>query len=366
MKCKKCKENIPDKSLYCMYCGAAQKRDKKKKMYQRPDGLYETIKVINGKRVAFRGKTESEVYDKMIGYKETEEKGRTFKEVAEEWKEKFFKDIEHNTIRCYEAGYNRAVEKFGETSIKQVTVKDVQNYINDFASQGYAQKPVKNQLSVFSLIFKRAIQNNEIEINPARDIDIPKNLPKNKRDMPSDEDIEIVKKSINCTFGMFAYFLLYTGCRRGEALALQFKDIDRKRKIISIAKSVYHVHNKPHIKQPKTEAGTREIILMDKLAEVLKDGKQEDYIFSVNGTEPLTDKQCRRQWELYQLETGLTITPHQLRHAYATILYDAGVEDKDAQELLGHSSIAMTKDVYTHISKKRKEKTAELLNSYDG
>ena len=62
--CKKCKKEIPDGAMYCPWCGAPQKRNPKKKMYQRPDGLYEQVKTIDGKRVAFRGKTEKEVLDK--------------------------------------------------------------------------------------------------------------------------------------------------------------------------------------------------------------------------------------------------------------------------------------------------------------
>ena len=58
------------------------------------------------------------------------------------------------------------------------------------------------------------------------------------------------------------------------------------------------------------------------------------------------------------------ITPHQLRHAFATILFDAGIDVKVAQELLGHSSIQVTRDIYTHIRKGRMESTAETLNNY--
>ena len=61
---------------------------------------------------------------------------------------------------------------------------------------------------------------------------------------------------------------------------------------------------------------------------------------------------------------GSAITPHQLRHAFATILFDAGIDVKVAQELLGHSSIQVTRDIYTHIRKSRMESTAETLNKY--
>ena len=59
----------------------------------------------------------------------------------------------------------------------------------------------------------------------------------------------------------------------------------------------------------------------------------------------MTEVQFQRQWELYQRETGLSITPHQLRHAYATILFEAGLDPKDAQKLLGHANISTTRDI---------------------
>lgn len=77
----------------------------------------------------------------------------------------------------------------------------------------------------------------------------------------------------------------------------------------------------------------------------------------------MTETQFQRQWELYCQATGLKITPHQLRHAFATILFDAGIDDKDAQELLGHANLSTTRDIYTHITQSRKKKTVSLLNA---
>ena len=112
MKCKKCKKEIPDNALYCQWCGAAQKRNPKKKMYQRPDGFFETTKTINGKKVHFYGKTEKEVTDKMIAYQEEEEAGPLFKVVAEDWRDYAYEEVEYNTAKGYEAKYKRAVEYF--------------------------------------------------------------------------------------------------------------------------------------------------------------------------------------------------------------------------------------------------------------
>lgn len=77
----------------------------------------------------------------------------------------------------------------------------------------------------------------------------------------------------------------------------------------------------------------------------------------------MTETQFQRQWKLYQKESGVSATPHQLRHAYATILFEAGLDDKDAQELLGHANISTTRDIYTHITNKHREETAKKLNA---
>lgn len=321
-------------------------------MYQRPDGLYEKIITINGKRLPpFRAKTEREVLKKITLYREKEKSGRTFKEIAEEWQKVHCDEVTYGTAKSYKAPCRRLIEHFDNSFMKQITPNDVNTFIVTFSKKGYAHKTVKNLILVANLIFSYAVMQKDIDISPTTHIKVPKNLKKSKRDMPSYNEIEIVKKSFNCTFGLFAYFLLFTGCRKGEALALQFKDIDVKEKIINISKSVYYISNKAEIKCPKTEAGNREIILMDILAGKMSIGKPNDYIFGDEKGCPISAKKFMVNWKKYCDETGLDITPHQLRHAYATILFEAGIDEKDAQELLGHTSLAMTRDIYTHISK---------------
>ena len=70
----------------------------------------------------------------------------------------------------------------------------------------------------------------------------------------------------------------------------------------------------------------------------------------------------QKLWRDYANKTGVTATAHQLRHSYATMLFECGIDVKDAQDLLGHSTAAMTQDIYTHLREKRKEDTANLLN----
>lgn len=320
---------------------------------------------INGKRVRFRGRTEKEILQKIAAYKEKEETGPLFKDVAEQWHIQYEKDVEYNTYYKSLVYYNRAVDHFGGMYIKDISPQDVNKFYTQLALQGYARKTVANQKTILGNIFRYAIVNSYIADNPLTFVTLPKNLKQNKRELPSDEDIQKVKDSVQGEFGLLPFFLMYTGCRKSEALALQFKDIDYDRKKIKITKAVFYMNNQPKIKQPKTENGIREIPLLDKLIPNLPQGKPDDYIFSLDGTQPYSQSWFQRHWAKYQEQTGVTATPHQLRHAYATMLYEAGIDEKLAQELMGHADISTTKNIYTHIRLSRIEDAATKLNSID-
>ena len=330
---------------------------------KRKDGLLQRQVTVCGKRVVFYGKTERELNRKIADYKEERKNGRLFRAVAEEWEGKHFPTLAPNTLKGYAPALARAVAEFGSKHIGQLTAKQISLYIGRFAAQGYAQKTVRTQLLVLNLIMTHAVVEGDIEYNPAVSVSVPKGLPKTRRELPPPAEIEAVKASVGCTFGLFAFFILYTGCRRGEALALTYGDIDYERGLIRVNKSLYHENNAPRVKDTKTEAGMRHIILLDVLRDKLPARKDpRELLFPNERGEWMTETQFQRQWELYTKESGVTSTPHQFRHAYATILFEAGVDEKDAQELLGHANIATTRDIYTHVTNARMKATAALLN----
>lgn len=360
MKCKRCRKEVPDGSRFCNWCGAPQDA---KKMYRRPDGLYEKIIVLNGKRVAFRGKTEADVFKRIAEHKESVSSGPLFKEVAERWYNEHFQAIAYNSQRAYNPCYDRAVENFGDKPTKNILAPDVKKYVAGFPKT-WAYKTSSNYLLVLNLILSFAASDGVIDHNPAEYIQLPKGLKRGHRRAPTPEEIRTIKVGVDQPFGLFAFFLLYTGCRRGEALALQYKDVDRESKVIHITKSVYHDGQTPKVKKPKTENGKRDIILLDVLSEKIPKGEPNDYVFGENGS-MLSASRIERLWKDYQKTTGLIdITPHVVRHGYATMLHEAGIDIKDSQEMLGHANISTTLDIYTHITKNRMAQTAQKLNDY--
>lgn len=365
MKCIKCKKKIPDKSKFCNYCGTKQE---KQKFYRRSDGLYEKILNIDGKRVAFRAKTEDEVWTKIRQYNEKKERGVTFEEAADLWHTDHWYTLSPTTQRGYKFAYEEVIEYFGTDYIKQITHKDINRYIKQLPAT-YARKTCATRLLLLNMIFKHAIIEDLCEINPCEYVSIPKEHGSKKRRAPTEKEIARINASLgilyhNFDVGLLAVFFLYTGCRKGEALALQYRDINRKTARLSVTKSLFYVHNEGKIKNPKTEAGTREIIIPSFLLKLLPTGKPTDYVFSPTPAEPMRGHFFDKAWKLWKSETGLDLTAHQLRHGYASILLEAEVGAKDAQDQLGHADISTTMNRYTEVSEKRRKSTEEKINTY--
>lgn len=287
----------------------------------------------------------------------------TFEAVADAWEKKHWDRIGGKTAETYTAPLRRIKDNFRDMDATEVTAQSIQAFLADLGKQGFSRRSVQMHRDILNMIFNNAIMENGLTFNPCSAVSVPRNLPAKKRELPGDEAIAAVKAGASAPFGLFALICLYAGLRRGEALALRYEDIDRENNLIHVTRAVEYVSNSPTIKPPKTEAGIRDVILLAPLAAAIPDNGK-GLIFARDDGKPLTKTQYRKRWAAYCKAIGHDITAHQLRHGYATILYEAGIPDKDAQELLGHSSIAVTRDVYTHIRQSQKEKTAKRLNAY--
>lgn len=335
----------------------------KQKMYQRPDGLYEKGMTINGKRVRFRGKSEREVLQKIAEYKEKETNGRTFKEVAEAWLPHYETQVAYNTYYKQLCHYNRVIDFFGDLYIKDITPQDVNRFYLLMQSQKYSKKTIEHSRTTLSNILRYALVNGEIKALPSENVPIPK-APKTKRELPADHELRTIYQNAGTSnIALLAYFIVCTGCRRGEAVALQYKDIDFDNKKVDISKSVYYVNNKPQFKDTKTYAGNRTVPLLNVLIPFLPKGKPNEYIFSTDGKQPYTGSQLAKGYKAYQEQIGITATLHQLRHAYATILYESNIDVKLAQTLMGHADISTTQNIYTHIRLSKLDDAAQKLNN---
>jgi integrase len=290
-------------------------------------------------------------------------KSLNFDSIADKWSAEHFPTLQNNSLKLYRPCKQAAVDYFGDIPIAEITVANVKAYIDYLTKKAYAKKTIKERFAVLKQIFGYAIQNEYITANPCALVRLKfsqvQETPKRQSASPKDEEI-IKTLTDDVPFGFFAKFLIYTGCRRGEALALTPKDVDFENKCININKTVEWVGNVPQIKaQAKTQAGNRTIPLPDVLAEELNKRKKQKYIFENEEHGLMHNAQVTRRWNALKKAAGIECTPHQLRHSYTTMLFDAGIDVKTAQAWIGHSDIKTTLNIYTHLSEQRQEQSKE-------
>ena len=288
----------------------------------------------------------------------------TFSEIALEWNEHHEAEISYNTWSSYQAPLNNLIEEFGDLLIKEITARDIQCFLDEMYQSGYAKQTINLRKITADLIFKYAIVEKGLSINnPVVNTKVNNNAKKQLRELPDDFIIEKVKDSVDKPFGLFAYLILFTGLRKSEAAALDYEDIDFANDIINVNKSIYYKNSKPFVKSPKTESGKRKLVLLSPLKNVLPTNKKGHIFANTNG-EYLTRSQFTKSWYNYLNELDIELTIHQLRHAYATILYDAGVDVKTASSMLGHSKVETTLNIYTHIKKSKVTSAADKIEQY--
>lgn len=342
---------------------------------KRSDGRYATTIVIGHdkygapiKKTVY-GKTQKDLSNKIADLKVNGEKSENaFFGLAEKWMESHQKIVGTNTMKGYKEALHK-LEPLYPIPIEIITVNDVQSIINNLNSQGLSKSLQKRVRLVYSLICNYAISKNINISNLSSQINVPKNAKEEPRDALTEEEMDVVHKSANLPFGIYALLMMYTGLRRGELCALQWGDLDFDNKVIKISRAITYINNRPYIKPPKTKMGYRSIPLLDAVIHYLDPSGHANDEFIFGGQSPMLESTVKNNWNKYIKQAGLEhITQHQLRHSYATILYLSGVDVKTAQSILGHANVETTLGRYTHISQLQKIKigASDKLNNFIG
>lgn len=315
----------------------------------------------------------------------------TYKELAALWWESYKHTVKPNTqLNVRRLLDNHILPLFGSYKLDKLTTPLIQNVVNKLAD-----KTNKGEEGAFlyydslHALNKRILQYGvvmqAIPFNPAREVILPRNTQKAKREKVKHFENQELKKfldyldSLNLNKFRYYYentlykFLLATGCRINEALALSWSDIDLDNPVVHITKTLNY---KQETNSPKSKTSLRDIDIDQATVSMLKQyrlrqtkeawkiGKSESVVFSDFIHEYPNNRTLQTRLRTHFKRAKVTnIGFHGFRHTHASLLLNSGIPYKELQHRLGHSTLSMTMDIYSHLSKENAKKAVSFYET---
>lgn len=267
-------------------------------------------------------------------------------------------------------------DTIGNYRLDKIKTIQIQQLYNNLHKKGLATSTIKSAHVPLKQAFDQAINNELIYKNPCNGLTIPKKPKRISRAMSLEEQEIFTMACSGSAYHNFFLFLLNTGMRCGEGIALMWQDIDFEKNTINVQKTMSRLKNRAEnaetknirvLGTTKTENSIRTIPINKKCAEIIKTQKEREdglFVFASKAGTPLGHRNINRAYDelLSKIKLSDELTIHSLRHTFATRLLEKGANIKAVSELLGHSGIQITLDTYSHVLEKFKIETINLLD----
>lgn len=308
---------------------------------------------------------------------------KTFKDLTDMWLVNYKLTLKPQSYNSTVSMLNKHIlPYFGKMKLDKITSSDVQTFINSLSKKTINYV---NARSIISRILQHGVLLQLIQHNPARDVVLPRKQKKGSDKVKFIEKDDLKKfldyiekdklRNYKTNFNYVLYkLLLATGLRIGEACALEWSDIDLINGTINIDKT--YSKSIRRLSTTKSKSGTRLISIDQATVNMLKlyQVRQRQLFHEVGGKAPKvvfatpTRKYQNTAIRQDALDRRLKeidcprFTFHAFRHTHASLLLNAGISYKELQYRLGHATLAMTMDIYSHLSK---DKEKEAVSYYE-
>ena len=265
----------------------------------------------------------------------------------------------------------------GKKLFVDLTKADVQDFVNQLAQRGYKPSSSRTIFAIVSKTYKDAFRRDEVIKDPTKGVSLPREIKGQINYLGVDSRRKFLTlMRENNSFYLPSMIAFYTGMRAGEICALQWRDINLATETIRVTKTAkdYRTDSGKHeveISNPKTPKSVRTIPLIGALKEILlKEAKAtkpkgDDYVIGWRNPRLLCSS--FQKWAIRNEVIGEAqkpITMHGLRHTFATIGVQSGMDIKSLSSILGHSSTAMTLDTYASDDEQAKRYAMNSLSRF--
>ena len=325
---------------------------KNKTIKKRADGRWWCRYYRNNKQISVYGKTQQECLKNLkIGLKTPMTKKTKYK--FEQWTKKWLELYKIGKIKSTTLNDTKrlleTISELNQIELSKITSIKIQETINKITA-GRKKEKIYTMLND---IFNKAYRNKLIKENPCENVVLPKRERKKTRALTLEEEQIFVKECKQYKQGVFYLICLYQGLRLGECAALTYQDIDFDKKTITINKAI----NEDGEDTPKTSNSIRIIPLFKRTEELIeKNKKGKIFNVSTRVIQNLINKISKK--------LNIKVHTHALRHTFATRCCEAGIPAKVCQKWLGHASIKITLDIYTHINDDFEMQNAAYFDTY--
>jgi integrase len=331
------------------------------------------------------GESATDIETKLTEIKNDIQKGTfinrndiTVKEWIEFWLQNYKKiSVKDSTYLSYEEMYLYYIKPhIGDIKLQKLTAEQIQAFINTLTKKS-SPRTIQYTMRILSMALSQAAKNGIIFKNNAKLTTLPKQNTKERRVLTIEEQENFVETIKGHSEERVFKFLLSTGVRIGELLALEWSCVDYELQQITIKKRLKRLHKEISISSPKTTKGQRVIPILPETVLLLKEQKikqseqkfkagkawhRNNYVFTTGIGTPLSNHNLNRSLEKICNKINMEkFTVHTLRHTFATRGLEAGIELKVMQELLGHASLAVTADTYSHVLPNHKKDSMDKL-----
>jgi integrase len=259
------------------------------------------------------------------------------------------------------------VHDIGNIPLVQLKPQHIQKHYTEKLNEGLSARTVRYHHAVLHNALKTAVKWGLLSRNPADAVDPPKIRPVEMRTWDQDEANRFLEAIKDTRYYELFYLALATGMRRGELLALRWCDIDLLQSQLFVNRTLHHLKNGSYVfSEPKSATSRRTIALSPAATLLLREYKAKreaqctilgtllkdsDLVFSDIEGKPMRPNTITRAWTELAARAGVkVIRLHDARHTHASLMLKQGIHPKIVQERLGHASITMTLDTYSHVA----------------